>query len=112
MDIVYLEWYDAFASGGGWYNRQQLKEEMLDVEHWVREIGFVIHEDDKCIVFAPTWLPEQPKVSDERFSALQKIPKTWIQKRITLATVEGDYRNSMIKITSSPDKEEAACLSQ
>ena len=70
---------------------------MIDNEHWVRDVGFVVHEDEKCIVFAGTWLPEQHCV-DEIFSAVQKIPLTWIRNRVVLAVVDGGPNETTVAI--------------
>ncbi len=83
MKLIYLEWEDA-VSRNNW-------EETNDALEWakkrcalVRDVGWVLHEDKKQITLAARWQPEDDVFDTEAFGLLQKIPKTWIRKRVDL----------------------------
>lgn len=79
--LIYLEWIDAFTSSG-WHDRDEIKV-VNDDEFYIKEAGWLLEENDKCMIFASSWSPEtDSKV--ERFLNVHKIPKTWIRKRKVL----------------------------
>lgn len=49
----------------------------------VEEVGWVVEENKKYIILASTHKPED-EFCDEQVKLLQKIPKTWIKKRVDL----------------------------
>lgn len=80
--LIYIEWHDAFAKTT-WMTEEELnkwkKGEMI-----VNEVGWLIEETPKQIILAGRYIP--PDNEDvEQFGLLQKIPKTWIRKRIDLS---------------------------
>ena len=79
--LIYIEWHDAFATGA-WCTRHQL-DEWKQGEFIVREVGWLIEETDKQIILAGRHNPED-NGDAEQWGLLQKIPKTWIRKRINL----------------------------
>ena len=79
--LIYLEWHDAFGRGG-WRTSQEL-DEWKKGEFVVREVGWLIEETDKQIILAGRHVPPD-NGDDELYGGLQKIPTTWIRKRIDL----------------------------
>lgn len=77
--LVYLEWADAVGNAQ-WFHRGEAIQWAATSEWHIREVGWIIHEDDESITFASSW-----KVADdytgEQFGQLHKIPKTWIRNR-------------------------------
>ena len=81
MKLIYIEWHDAFAQGG-WMTKKEL-DEWKEGEWIVREVGWVIEETETQIILAARYSP--PDGADvEQYGLLQKIPKTWIRKKIDL----------------------------
>jgi UV DNA damage repair endonuclease len=83
--LYYLEWIDAYQdSGGGWKTLEDIDEWL---EKWgdfvIKQCGWIIKETDKFIVLASE---KHPTVDDseEQYSLIQKIPKTWIKKKLIL----------------------------
>ncbi len=103
LQVVFLEWFDAF-SDRGWCDQKELQEHVLDIEHWVRECGFIIREDEKSVVFCSSWVPENKPHVDNLFGNIQKIPKTWVRNRYLLATVDGSAGEAILKRISADDQ--------
>ncbi|HUX79297.1 MAG TPA: hypothetical protein VMW10_06100 [Alphaproteobacteria bacterium] len=79
--FIYIEWQDAF-SNGTWFKESELKE-WFDAEMFVKQTGWVIHEDKKRIVIA-TRMSWDSYSEEWHYGLLQNIPKTWIKKRRNL----------------------------
>ena len=71
-NLELIEWYDAVATSG-WL------EEVTDYEktHPIVSLGWVIHEDDNCVILAAT-------VSGESHNQRMSIPKGFITTRRTI----------------------------
>jgi len=83
MKLIYLEWQDAFG------NHSWMTED--DVEDWskgesiIKEVGWVYKEDKKSIVLVSRIsIPSSERWDSFQYGQVQKIPKTWIKKRINL----------------------------
>lgn len=82
MKLIYIEWHDAFASGG-WYDKDQL-DNWKQGDWIVKQVGWLYEETNKQIILASRYSPpDQDGI--EQYGQLQKIPKTWIRKRIDLS---------------------------
>lgn len=56
---------------------------------FVRQTGWVIHEDEKRIVLA-TRMSFDEITKEWHYGMLQNIPKTWIKKRLNLSKAIGE----------------------
>ena len=87
--LIYIEWEDANARAG-WHSREGLEEYWNDERCLVKEVGWVYKENKHYILLygrTQEWgLDGSPEAQDEgqQFGLLQKIPQTWIRKRIDL----------------------------
>ena len=79
--LIYIEWHDAFASGS-WFTKREL-EDWKKGEFIVSEVGWLIEETSKQIILAARHNQED-NGDLEQWGSLQKIPKTWIRRRIDL----------------------------
>jgi hypothetical protein len=77
--LIYVEWCDAITMKDGWYN-------LDDVLNWgksetwtIRQAGYLIKETKKYILLASKY--NYQKSSEDMFSELTKIPRTWIIKK-------------------------------
>lgn len=82
--LIYIEWHDAVANTG-WLNKERMEEFANSDPAIIREIGWVYREDDKEIV-----LFGRTDITEDEYGLIQKIPKTWIRKRIEISQ-EGFY---------------------
>src|SRR5690348_7379755 len=86
MKLIYIEWEDAI-SNSSWHTEQELKRWANYENSIVKEVGWLYKETKKHIVLVSRQLREDIDETESdygRFGLLQKIPKTWIQKRIDL----------------------------
>lgn len=87
MRLIYLEWADSI-SNTGWKTREETLDWARNADEWImRNVGWVVHEDIKQLVLASRWSPESND-HEEQLGLLQKIPKTWIKKRINLKEIK------------------------
>jgi hypothetical protein len=81
MKLIYIKWQDA-CSNSGWFKGDNEVEEWCKEEMWiVEQVGWLYKETKKEIVLICR------KDGDKKtpgYGMLQKIPKTWILKRIDL----------------------------
>jgi len=82
MKLIYIEWNDAFCNTG-WLSKAELKKLSDEEEFIIKEVGWVFKESKKQIVLVSRYKPEDVRHGEE-FGLVQKIPKTWIRKRIDL----------------------------
>ena len=82
--LVYIEWEDA-TSIGAWQNNKQIDEWNNTTETWgfCKQVGWIIRENKRSYIIAGRWNPEN-KFGEEQWGDLEKIPKTWIRKKIIL----------------------------
>jgi len=79
---VYIEWCDAI-NNAGWFDDEEAKEWADKTEWVIRHAGWLIREDKESITIASGWKPAD-SFTVEKFLGLEKIPKTWIRKRVDL----------------------------
>jgi hypothetical protein len=86
--LIYIEWHDAHC-GSGWYSFDEAKHFNSEL-CIVKECGFLIHESKKEIVLAMRYSDYRTKAQKDnpQWGMIQKIPKTWIQKRKTIGSYE------------------------
>ena len=82
MKLIYIEWHDAFCNTG-WCTTDEIKKTIESNETWIKEVGWLLKETKTQIIIAARWSLEDA-CSNEQFGLIQKIPKTWIRKRIDL----------------------------
>lgn len=84
MKLVYIEWEDA-QSQNGWHTREEVKE-FIEKPIIVNQIGWIFEETRRYIVLIARHAPGGlfTNDDDDSFGNLQRIPKTWIKKRIDL----------------------------
>lgn len=83
MKLVYVEWSDALANSN-WFTELEA-EKWADESSWtIREVGWVIKETKDYLCLAATWKPEDDW-TEAQVKLIQKIPKTWIRKRVDLS---------------------------
>lgn len=79
--LIYLEWEDACAEPG-WKDQAEIKE-------WVNQGGLMVKQCGWLLKESKTHISLASRKSDEanewmQFGNLQKIPKTWIRRRVNL----------------------------
>lgn len=80
--IYLVEWQDAH-SVAGWHTNESIKK-FIDEERCICiNIGWILHEDKDEIVMAHRKL-KWSETGDDEWGLLQKIPKTWIRKKVIL----------------------------
>lgn len=82
MKLVYLEWEDAIAQAG-WHTKEALERWTKEDCVVVKEVGWIYQETKKHIVLISRQSIDSPD-GDIQYGLLQKIPKTWIRKRVDL----------------------------
>ncbi len=84
MKLIYLEWEDA-SSQNGWHTREEAKA-FMEKSTMVHQVGWVFEESPRFIILFARFGPDGMFTDDpdEAFAHLQKIPKTWIKKRVDL----------------------------
>lgn len=74
LSLVLIEWEDANHQGA-WHTPIQAKEWWENKENYLcRNVGFLLHEDKKCVVVASRL------AKDNDVGMLQRIPRNWVQK--------------------------------
>ena len=83
--LVYLEWEDA-NSMSSWETNEQIDKWLKTDEDYgqVEQVGWLIRETKTCIILASRHAPEND-YQDEHWGNLQKIPKTWIIKKVRIS---------------------------
>ena len=80
--LVYIEWHDAFCNTG-WLSREDVENAIGNGEEIVRQVGWIYKETKREIILVSRYTPKKA-YTGENFGLVQKIPKTWIRKRINL----------------------------
>lgn len=85
MKLVYVEWEDAIASSA-WYTMREMDEFAKEDNMTIKEIGWIYKDTPRYLVLVSRLTDEivhgKEMVS---YGHIQKIPKTWIRKRINLS---------------------------
>ena len=82
MKLIYLKWKDA-CSNSGWFTKEEALKWAKDSIWVVEQVGWLLEENKEYIIL----IGRQDGDRDEKtrsLGMLQKIPKTWIVKRIDL----------------------------
>ncbi len=85
--LVYIEWADAY-SYSGWLDAGELKKWGESRDGWmVQQVGWLEQETKKYIIICAR-VSDKDNNDDgqEEYGFIQKIPTTWIRKRINLTT--------------------------
>jgi hypothetical protein len=101
MKIVYFEWKDAFGNGG-WFNPDELKAVVEDVDLWCHTTGFLIKKTKKFLMICTTWQPDNsPHRVVEKFCNIHKIPMSWIRNYTILGNTDrpnlGRFSNQRVR---------------
>jgi len=84
INLLYIEWCDAVTFNTGWENIEDILV-WAKTENWViRQAGFLIIENKEYVLLATKYNPQEN--SENKFSEITKIPKTWIRKRKTITS--------------------------
>lgn len=75
MRLVHVVWVDAAVSNT-WRSQETAAK---DLPHECRSVGYVLKNDDQCIVIAP-------HVSGEECNGDIVIPKVWVRSIVELVT--------------------------
>jgi len=81
--LIYIKWHDAYANSS-WFTPEQLETEIKDKIFIVEEIGWLVAEDDKEIHLVARRSTQDRGEDITEYGSYQRIPKTWILKRIEL----------------------------
>ncbi len=84
MKLIYIEWEDAHSSNG-WHTKEEadrMKEDMPVI----KQVGWVLEERPRYVLLCARHAEDGifTDDNDEAFGNLQRIPKTWIRKRVDL----------------------------
>ena len=82
MKLVYIEWEDAIAQAG-WYSKKGVKNWAKKDNMLVKQTGWIYKETKKHIILISRLSVDSPNKIIS-YGNLQKIPKTWIRKRVNL----------------------------
>lgn len=84
MKLVYIEWEDAHSSNG-WHTKEEF-EQFINEAPVIIQIGWVFEETKRYIAIAARHAPNGifTNDDDEAYGQIQRIPKTWIRKRVDL----------------------------
>jgi len=77
--LIYIEWCDAMTYHDGWHDIDFAIGWADDDEWIVKQSGFLLKETPKYILIASQYNPQIG--TNDNYSELHKIPKTWIRKR-------------------------------
>jgi hypothetical protein len=80
LSLVSVHWVDVHNIAGGWNDTDELKAFAADEAYNVNSVGFLVHEDDKCIVLCARYSAETDKF-EAHYGMLERIPKKIIDKR-------------------------------
>ena len=88
MKLIYIEWEDACshagsAKTGSWLSEDESNDWAENTEWIVRQSGFIIKETKRYLTIAGMMEPGGDN-HYAMFGHLQKIPKSWIRKRVDL----------------------------
>ena len=81
MDLYYFEWEDAIANTG-WMHKESAEDWFENQTMIVKQVGWLAVEEENYLGIVSrlsTWDP-----GETEYGQLQKIPKTWIRKKIKL----------------------------
>lgn len=85
---IYIEWCDSTHDAGDWKTAEECEEWARNSLWTVRQVGFIIEENDSYLVLAARVGCEGDESIEPVYGQLQKIPKTWILKRIILTPTQ------------------------
>ena len=80
MKLIYLQWQDA-TSHSSWFSKGELEEWLKKENDMIEQVGWVFDETEKHIVL----IGRRDFGTEPLLGLIQKIPKTWIKKRIDLS---------------------------
>lgn len=81
MDLYYIEWEDAIAQTG-WLSEEEAEKWFNEQTMVVKQIGWIVMEEENYIgVVSRMAVWDKNEVE---YGQLQKIPKTWIRRKIKL----------------------------
>jgi hypothetical protein len=78
VKLIYLEWEDAIANGA-WFTLEETRYWADNASMLIQQVGWVYEETDRHILLVSRLCP-----TEKTLGSIQKIPKTWIRKRINL----------------------------
>jgi hypothetical protein len=90
IPIIYLEWIDAYGNSR-WFSKTEFLQFMND-ECWMKEVGFLIKETDKYLIFAQRFSGYKLEQNDQQYGSIHKIPKTWIRKKRILGYINNQNK--------------------
>lgn len=80
MKAIYIEWCDAISyNKKNWVDIEEAKEWAENTNWVVKQLGFIIDENDKYILLATEYTEVENELPD--LGGVIKIPTTWILKR-------------------------------
>ena len=83
--IYYIEWQDAHSSDG-WHSEAEL-EKFINTDKCIcQEVGWILSETKDELIMACRKVKWAEKISTCEYGMIQKIPKTWLRKKILLKT--------------------------
>lgn len=85
--LIYIEWADATSPQQVWWTKDECIDWARDDDYWISQVGWILKEDKKFILLSSQKSNTHSNNAVEmieQFSHIQKIPKTWIRKKINL----------------------------
>lgn len=85
MKLIYIEWDDAHSSNG-WHTKEDV-EKFLNEIPTIKQVGWIFEETNRYIILVGRYAPANifaGVTEDQGYGQIQRIPKTWIKKRIDL----------------------------
>lgn len=81
VDLYYVEWEDAIAHTG-WMSKKESDEWFDEQTMIIKQVGWIVMEEKNYIgmVGRKSEWSEQ----EEEYGLLQKIPRTWIRRKVKL----------------------------
>ena len=82
MKLVYIEWCDA-VSNSSWFDKKEVDKWCEDESEIIKQVGWIYKETNEYMVLVSR-LSKSNNGAWDQYGSIQKIPKTWIYKRINL----------------------------
>lgn len=81
--LIQITWVDAHNNQGSWAHEDELIAFAKDEAYQVTQVGYLVYEDDLCIVIASR-LSKPSKDYGQSFGMLERIPKKLIDSQVEL----------------------------
>lgn len=79
LKIAKVKWVDVHNVAGGWHDEEELEDFAVNEAYKVMSVGFLVKEDDKCLVLCSRYSPETSEYG-AHYGMIERIPKKIIDE--------------------------------